>query len=59
MTTPLVKMLCHEGPVRSIACDKLGQYMATSGNDGHVKVWDLRYGACILPPVFPLPTLQW
>jgi U3 small nucleolar RNA-associated protein 7 len=42
MTTPLVKMLCHEGPVRSIACDKLGQYMATSGNDGHVKVWDLR-----------------
>ena len=43
MTTPLVKMLCHEGPVRSIACDKMGQYMATSGNDGHVKIWDLRY----------------
>lgn len=42
LTTPLVKMLCHEGPVRSIACDKVGQYMATSGNDGHVKIWDLR-----------------
>jgi len=42
MTTPLVKILCHEGPVRSIACDNQGKYMATSGNDGHVKIWDLR-----------------
>lgn len=42
MTTPLVKMLCHEGPVRAVACDGRGQYMATSGCDGRVKIWDLR-----------------
>lgn len=48
MTKPLVKMLCHEGPVRSIACDKMGQYMATSGSDGRVKIWDLRYATLTL-----------
>ncbi|KAJ1916458.1 putative U3 small nucleolar RNA-associated protein 7 [Mycoemilia scoparia] len=39
---PLVKMLCHKGPVQSIAIDRSGTYMATSGLDGLLKVWDIR-----------------
>ncbi len=42
MTKPLVKMLCHNGPVKAIAIDRMGQYMASSGNDGQLKIWDLR-----------------
>lgn len=41
-TTPLVKMLCHRGPVKSIAVDKGGYYMATAGLDGQLKIWDIR-----------------
>ncbi|PVU94233.1 hypothetical protein BB561_002717 [Smittium simulii] len=39
---PLVKMLCHKGPVNSIAIDKSGTYMATSGLDGQMRIWDIR-----------------
>ncbi|KAK9468021.1 WD40-repeat-containing domain protein [Lipomyces arxii] len=41
-TTPLVRMLTHKGPVRSIAVDRGGHYMATSGQDGQLKIWDVR-----------------
>eukprot|EP00794_Sanderia_malayensis_P016154 gene16154-17777_t len=39
---PLVKMLTHRGPLKSIAVDNKGLYMATSGVDGMLKVWDIR-----------------
>ncbi|KAI1893038.1 hypothetical protein AGOR_G00139770 [Albula goreensis] len=39
---PLVKMLCHRGGVRSIAVDKTGTYMVTSGLDKRLKVFDMR-----------------
>eukprot|EP00245_Coleochaete_scutata_P004173 TRINITY_DN16442_c0_g2_i1.p1 TRINITY_DN16442_c0_g2~~TRINITY_DN16442_c0_g2_i1.p1 ORF type:complete len:475 (-),score=98.97 TRINITY_DN16442_c0_g2_i1:103-1314(-) len=42
MGTPLVSMLCHRGPLTSIAIDSLGRHMATAGLDGQVKVWDIR-----------------
>lgn len=42
LTSPVVKMLCHYGPVRAVAADGSGRYMATSGADKTVKVWDLR-----------------
>ncbi|KAL2917932.1 putative U3 small nucleolar RNA-associated protein 7 [Polyrhizophydium stewartii] len=42
MSTPLVKMLCHKGPVQAIAIDTSGTYMATTGLDGQMKVWDVR-----------------
>lgn len=42
MSTPLVKMQCHRGPVTSIAIGHSGQYMATAGLDGQLKLWDLR-----------------
>ncbi|CAG8724574.1 2196_t:CDS:2, partial [Ambispora leptoticha] len=42
MTTPLVKMLTHKGPVTALAIDRTGKYMATSGLDGQLKLWDIR-----------------
>lgn len=38
----LVKMLCHQGGVRSVAVDKTGTYMVTSGMDKKMKVFDVR-----------------
>lgn len=35
-------MLCHRGPVQALAVDKGGHYMATSGLDGQLKIWDIR-----------------
>ncbi|CAN6475737.1 unnamed protein product [Victoria cruziana] len=40
--TPLVKMLCHHGPVSSIAFHRGGHLMATAGMDRKIKLWDLR-----------------
>ena len=41
-TTPLVKMLAHRGPVRSMAIDREGRYMVTTGADLQMSVWDVR-----------------
>ncbi|QIW97187.1 hypothetical protein AMS68_002705 [Peltaster fructicola] len=41
-TTPLVKMLCHRGPVRSLAMDREGRYMVSAGQDSKMAVWDIR-----------------
>jgi len=42
VTQPLVKMLCHKGPVRALAADRMGRHLVTAGADGQVKVWDVR-----------------
>eukprot|EP00899_Mesostigma_viride_P003355 jgi/Mesvir1/1301/Mv03765-RA.3 len=42
MSTPLVQMLCHKGPLLGVAFDTQGRHMVTSGMDGQVKVWDAR-----------------
>merc|ERR1712013_592071 len=42
MKEPLVKLQCHRGPVLSTCVEKKGMYMATSGLDGTLKVWDIR-----------------
>ncbi|KRZ76672.1 WD repeat-containing protein 46 [Trichinella papuae] len=39
---PLVSMLCYSAPVRSVAVEQTGNFMATVGADRIVKVWDLR-----------------
>ena len=41
-TTPLVKMLAHRGPVRSISVDREGRYMVCAGQDMKMSVWDIR-----------------
>ena len=41
-TTPLVKLLAHKGPVRSISIDREGRYMVSAGQDMKMAVWDIR-----------------
>lgn len=41
-TTPLVKMLAHRGPVRSLGVDREGRYMVSTGQDMKMAVWDVR-----------------
>ncbi|KAH7075965.1 WD40-repeat-containing domain protein [Paraphoma chrysanthemicola] len=40
--TPLVKLLPHHGPVRSLAIDKSGTYMVSTSQDRRMSVWDIR-----------------
>lgn len=42
MKEPLAKILCHRGAVRAVAVDSTGMYMATSGLDHQLKIFDLR-----------------
>lgn len=42
MKEPLAKILCHRGGVRALAVDSTGTYMATSGLDHQLKIFDLR-----------------
>ncbi|WVY97686.1 hypothetical protein V8G54_029837 [Vigna mungo] len=41
-SAPLVKMLCHKGPVSALAFHSNGHLMATAGKDKKIKLWDLR-----------------
>lgn len=41
-TTALVKLLAHRGPVRSMAIDREGRYMVSTGQDLRMAVWDIR-----------------
>lgn len=41
-STPLVKLLTHRGPVRSLAVDRSGNYMVSCGQDMKMSVWDIR-----------------
>lgn len=42
MGNPVVSLLAHRGPVRSLAVDAAGRYLVTAGADAQVKVWDVR-----------------
>lgn len=39
---PLAKMLCHSTPLSALTIDPKGTYLATSGLDRRVKIWDIR-----------------
>lgn len=39
---PLVKLLAHKGPIRSLAVDREGRYMVSAGQDKKMAVWDIR-----------------
>lgn len=38
----LASMFCHKAPLTDLAVDRNGTYMATTGLDGLLKIWDLR-----------------
>ncbi|OKL62033.1 putative U3 small nucleolar RNA-associated protein 7 [Talaromyces atroroseus] len=40
--TALVKALVHRGPVRSMAIDRQGRYMVSTGQDMRMNIWDIR-----------------
>ncbi|TMW55883.1 hypothetical protein Poli38472_008531 [Pythium oligandrum] len=42
MPEAVVKMQCHQGPIRSMAVDNSGKYLVTAGADRKLKVFDLR-----------------
>ncbi|KAG3013235.1 putative U3 small nucleolar RNA-associated protein 7 [Phytophthora cactorum] len=42
MSDAVVKMQCHQGPIRSMGIDSSGKYLITAGADRKVKVFDLR-----------------
>eukprot|EP00658_Telonema_sp_P-2_P017328 TRINITY_DN16719_c0_g1_i2.p1 TRINITY_DN16719_c0_g1~~TRINITY_DN16719_c0_g1_i2.p1 ORF type:complete len:524 (-),score=132.62 TRINITY_DN16719_c0_g1_i2:372-1943(-) len=56
MNTPVVKMLCHRGPVTSLAFDLTGRYMVTAGMDCQVHVWDVRKYKKVHSYKSPMPT---
>lgn len=39
---PLAKILCHPTPLKAIAVDPKGTFLATSGLEKSVKIWDIR-----------------
>ncbi|KAK2752185.1 Small subunit (SSU) processome component [Onygenales sp. PD_40] len=41
-STPHVKALVHRGPVRSMAIDRQGRYMVSTGADQRMAIWDIR-----------------
>ena len=43
ISTPAVRMLCHHGPVRSLAADAQGRHLVTTGTDGQAS-------HCNVPP---------
>ncbi|PIN16952.1 hypothetical protein CDL12_10394 [Handroanthus impetiginosus] len=45
---PLVKMLCHKGPITTLASHSNGHLMATAGMERKIKLWDLRKDGIIL-----------
>ncbi|XP_075773567.1 WD repeat-containing protein 46 isoform X2 [Pelodiscus sinensis] len=51
---PLVRMLCHRGAVRALAVDSSGTYMATSGLDRKLRIYDLRAYRPLHSLVLPL-----
>lgn len=45
--SPLVKMLCHKGPITAMAFHSNGHLLATAGMEKKIKLWDLRkYEVC-------------
>jgi ribosome biogenesis protein ERB1 len=47
-TSTGVIYLGHTGRVRAVSFDPSGQLLATAGDDGDVRVWDVESGRCVL-----------
>lgn len=62
-STPVVKLLAHPGaPVTALSIARNGNYMATTGKDSRLKVWDIRNTYKCLYDYFnaaPATALDW
>ena len=47
MKEPAAKLLAHRQPVRAVAVDGSGTYLATAGVDRSLKIWDVRQFKCL------------
>lgn len=41
LSTPLVKIFCHNGPITALSVHPTGRFFVSSGLDGQMKIWDL------------------
>ncbi|KAF2263437.1 BING4CT-domain-containing protein [Lojkania enalia] len=41
-STPLVKVLTNQGPIRALSVDRAGRYMVSTGQDRRMAIWDIR-----------------
>lgn len=57
MNSPLVKMLCHRGPLTDLAVERGGWAMVTVGMDARMKIWDIRSTYRHVKCYFPSPIL--
>jgi U3 small nucleolar RNA-associated protein 7 len=55
--TPVVKLLAHpSAPVTAVAISRNGVYMATTGKDSRLKIWDIRSSfKCLYDYFTPAP----
>ncbi|KXJ95770.1 NUC169 domain-domain-containing protein [Microdochium bolleyi] len=62
-TVAAVEYVGHEGRVRSVAVDPTGEWLASGGDDGTVRVWGLRDGkqqwSVKLSSDEPVETVRW
>lgn len=56
-STPVVKMLAHpSAPVTALSVSRDGSYIATTGKDSRMKVWDIRNTyKCLYDYFTPMP----
>jgi U3 small nucleolar RNA-associated protein 7 len=56
-STPVVKLLAHpSAPVTGLAISRNGTYMATTGKDSRLKIWDIRSAyKCLYDYFTPAP----
>jgi U3 small nucleolar RNA-associated protein 7 len=56
-STPVIKMLAHpSAPLTSLSVSRDGIYMATTGKDSRMKVWDIRNTyKCLYDYFTPIP----
>lgn len=41
-SVPVIKVLAHSAPLTSLSFESQGRYLATTGLDGRLKLWDIR-----------------
>ncbi|GMH44701.1 hypothetical protein BSKO_12653 [Bryopsis sp. KO-2023] len=53
-----IKYTGHAGKIRSVAPDASGQWLASGGDDGALKIWEIRTGRCLHTWQFDTPVVS-